>query len=612
MFELPPIQFSWQDRFPETSLGSGSWTPNGSTIKDYALSGQAGTLDECSFVLGPLRYTVCHFKASDGSFHAFRAVLHNSGTGAVEVQKVYMLCFTCNPDSIEYYCMKRLKAEKPYSAVYHGEDFEADNVVVFRSCGKLLLFGFLDQHRHLASITMSDSASSSDYFNKKTLSACADYQGTMLLAGKTWESQWCEVCYGQDFNALMAVHANRATVVSGIQPRNTPAPFVASSWHYFGGHIGEEMLAEQLDAIRDRHIPVDVYQLDGGWYEDIGNWTANTVKFPHGMRHAAEMIARAGLRPGIWLAPFIVCEEAPVALEHPDWMLRNKDGDLIRFRCSRPCVTLDLSLPSVLDFIEESFRNLRNMGYLYFKADFTQALLADPNPALHDKSMNIVECFRNGLLAIRRGIGEDAFFNLCGGHTGAAMGVAESQRTGHDTYARWQSDNPTPAWHRIRQTMLRAWMGAWRLNDPDAIAIRLSSQTLDDSPYGTLSLGDMNDDEARTMVLHQFIAGGTVALGENCRTLDESRLQMVRRGAPASGRVADLLDSFNTRKVRHAFPSRSWQSRGLQRFLSNQHDGRDGLLHFTSYVRDCCEISVRQIRRRGRRQPAGSWNLFRW
>ena len=547
MFELPPATFKWQDLFPETSAGVGEWTPMGRTVRDYSLCAHVGTLEERRFVFGALEYVACHFHAEDDSFHAFRARLCNSGSSPIEVQKVYMLSFTCNPDSREYYCMKRLKAEKPYSAVYHGEDFEADNAVVFHSDGRLLLFGFLDQHRHLAAISMGDSEPSCDFLNKKCLAAYADYQGTVLEAGKTWETQWCEVCFGNDFNELLAVHADRATAASGIEPRHLPASFVASSWHFFGGHIGEEMLASQVAAIRDRNIPAEVYQLDGGWYEDIGNWTANKSKFPHGMRHAAETISHAGMVPGIWLAPFIVCEESPVAKAHPEWMLRNRDGKLIKFRCSRPCVALDLSIPEVLDFIEKSFRDLREMGYMYFKADFTQALFADPNPAPHDRTMNIVECFRNGLLAIRRGIGEDSFFNLCGGHTGAAMGIADSQRTGHDTYARWQSDNPTPAWHRIRQTMLRAWMGAWRLNDPDAIAIRVSSELLDDTSYGRLSLGDMNDDEARTMVLHQFLAGGVVAMGENCRTLDESRLQMIRKVAPAAGCVASLLDPFNCR-----------------------------------------------------------------
>ena len=546
MFELTPTKFTWLDTFPEMSAATGDWTQLGCVEKDCILCGHSGKLEEREFASGGLRYTACHFQADDESFHAFRARLQNTAGESVEVQKVYMLSFTCNHDSREYYCMKRLKTEKPYSAVYHGEDFDADNVVVFHSDGKLLLFGFLDQHRHLAAISMRDSESS-DYFNKKRLSAFADYQGTLLEAGKTWETQWCEVCFGDNFNELMALHASRAPDASGIEPRHLPAPFVASSWHFFGGHIGEEMLASQLDAIRDRNIPAEVYQLDGGWYEDIGDWTANKTKFPHGMKFAADMISRAGMVPGIWLAPFIICEESPVAKAHPEWMLRNRDGELVKFRCSRPCVALDLSRQDVLDFIEKNYRDLREMGYMYFKADFTQALLADPNPALHDRTMNIVECFRNGLSAIRRGIGEDSFFNLCGGHTGAAMGIADSQRTGHDTYARWQSDNPTPAWHRIRQTMLRSWMGAWRLNDPDAIAIRVSSDLLDDTPYGTLSLGDMNDDEARTMVLHQFIAGGTVAIGENCRTLDESRLRMIRKVAPAAGCVASLLDPFNSR-----------------------------------------------------------------
>lgn len=547
MFELPPTPFTWRDRFPEISGVSGYWAPVGSATRDFTLGGHAGTVDDRSFECGALRYTVSHFHAGDDSFHAFRAELRNSGAAGVEVRRVPMLNFECNPDSREYFCMKRLKAEKPYSAVYHGENFEADNVVIFHSDGKLLLFGFLDQHRHLASLTMSDSAPGSDYFNWKTFTASADYHGTTLEAGNAWVTQWCEVCFGDEFNALLAVHARRAAAVAGIPARNTRAPFVASSWHYFAGHIDEAMLEAEVSAIRARNIPAEVYQLDGGWYEDIGNWVAHRTKFPHGMKKAADTIRAAGMIPGIWLSPFIICEESPAALAHPEWRLRNRNGEVVPFRCSRPCAALDLSIPEVLDFIEQSFRNLREMGFTFFKADFTQALFVDPNPAPRDKTKNILECFRDGLLAIRRGIGEESFFNLCGGHVGAAMGIADSQRTGHDTYARWQSDNPSPAWHRIRQTMFRSWMGKWRLNDPDAIAIRISDRRLDDTPHGALSLGDMNEDEARTMVLHQFLAGGAVAFGENCRTLEDARLRMIRKVAPANGTTAGLLDPLNCR-----------------------------------------------------------------
>ena len=548
MFDLPPTPFTFQDKFPEIAGVSGQWQAAGTEKRAFTLAGTSGEVEERKFICGDIVYTAVHFCASDDSFHAFRGVLHNSGAVNVAVESAAMCSFSCNPDSREYFCMKRLKAEKPYSAFYHGENFEADNVVIFHSDGKMLLFGFLDQHRHLSSLKMSDRTSILiDYFNSKLFTASADYDGTVLNAGQTWETQWCEVFYGDDFNAMLKLHAQRATAVSGIAPRNIPSPFVASSWHYFAGHISENMLATQLQAIRERKIPAEVYQFDGGWYEDIGCWKADKNKFPNGMKKAADMIRAAGMIPGIWLAPFIICVESATAQAHPEWLLRNRDGEIVPFRCSRPCAALDLSRQDVLDYIEKTFRELREMGYTFFKADFTQALFMDPHPAPHDRSKNILECFRAGLLAIRRGIGEESFFNLCGGHTGAAMGIADSQRTGHDTYARWTSDNPAPAWHRIRQCMFRAWMGAWRHNDPDAITIRLNNTTLDNSAYGPISLGDMNDDEARTMVLHQFLAGGAVAFGEKCRELSDERLQMIPKVAPSAGKTAELLDPWNCR-----------------------------------------------------------------
>jgi 23S rRNA pseudouridine1911/1915/1917 synthase len=49
------------------------------------------------------------------------------------------------------------------------------------------------------------------------------------------------------------------------------------------------------------------------------------------------------------------------------------------------------------------------------------------------------------------------------------------------------------------------------------------------------------------MVLHQFLAGGAVAFGENCRTFSDDRLRMLRKVAQSAHNHAELLDPWNCR-----------------------------------------------------------------
>lgn len=535
---LPWSPLTFQFRVPEISSG-GNWLWNQDTQSaPSSLGGHPGTLRTTTGLCGGLRLIQEEFRAADDSFAAFRSVLENPTGTAITVTRLFPFACRFNPDGIEYFCEKRLKPEKPYSAVHHGEEVEADNVLIFRHAGCLLLIGWLDQHRHPARILIEKNDGA------PLLSASADYFRTELPAGEKLATQWCEITTGNEFNSLLAAHAQRAMAVADLHHRGRKAPSVISSWHYFGKRISREILEAELEAIRQRHIPADVYQVDAGWYSEIGDWECNR-NFPDGLSELARRIRSAGMTPGIWVAPFLLCTESRTARQHPEWFLRDTAGALIPYNISSRCAVLDLSRPAVLTWLESQFRRLREAGFRYFKADFTRAVFVRLEQSVpHDRRKNLLASYREGIAAIRAGIGEDSFLNICGGHSGGNMGIADSQRTGHDTYGCWYADDPTPAWQRIRQGMFRSWMSAWRHNDPDAAVIRLCSRPFDASPHGRLPLGDLTDREAELMVLHQFLAGGTVALGENIRDLQEERLRMMRRVMPSAGIVSRLLDPF--------------------------------------------------------------------
>jgi hypothetical protein len=145
------------------------------------------------------------------------------------------------------------------------------------------------------------------------------------------------------------------------------------------------------------------------------------------------------------------------------------------------------------------------------------------------------------LEAVRRGAGPGAYISVCGGHYGGSLGLADSQRSGSDVKACW--DSP-PALPKFKQNVLRTWMNRLWHVDPDAMMVRRRDKPIVETRHGTLSLGRFTDDEARTIAVNQYIGGGMVCLSEKFLELDADRKALYRHVLPSVSAASILLDPF--------------------------------------------------------------------
>ena len=101
------------------------------------------------------------------------------------------------------------------------------------------------------------------------------------------------------------------------------------SWFSFFGAITEAEVLRQAE-FAARHLKpfgFEYMQVDDGFYRAFGDWEGND-RFPHGMKWLAERIRATGLKPGIWLAPYVIAEGTEVHRNHPDWLIHRVDGKL--------------------------------------------------------------------------------------------------------------------------------------------------------------------------------------------------------------------------------------------------------------------------------------------
>jgi alpha-galactosidase len=354
-----------------------------------------------------------------------------------------------------------------------------------------------------------------------------------LSPGASCELEPIQVALGSDASALLEAFAD----AHGVSARARRfAPFQAGwcSWYQFFHDVSEAAFLRNLEALaaaRDE-VPIALVQLDDGYQHAIGDWLETNEKFPSGLPALAHAVRDAGFSVGLWTAPFCVVPESRVFAAHPDWLLREADGDGAPLRGLHHGVwtkdgwvyVLDPTHPAVHVHLERLYRALFEMGFTYLKLDFLYA--AALRAQGRDPNATRAERLRRGLEAVRSGAGEHAFLLGCGCPLGPAVGLVDGMRIGPDTGPHWEPlaiaripglERTVPAARNaLRNTLARAWMHRrlW-LNDPDCLMTRSHDSQL-------------SRDEVRTLAISIAVTGGMGILSDDVPRLGPEQRALVR------------------------------------------------------------------------------------
>lgn len=296
--------------------------------------------------------------------------------------------------------------------------------------------------------------------------------GVTLDAGQTLVLEEALIWNG-DLQSGLAMWAGACA--KELRARKPAAPIVGyCSWYQLGGAVRE---ADMERAIREfEHEPRPpggrLVQLDAGWEASDGDWTPNE-KFKN-WRTLPGRIQATGSIPGLWIAPLMVSEGNPLALQHPEWLQRMADGQpAIRFPgaatgASAPkTFFLDPDLAPVKAFIAEAFHRLTAEGWRYFKIDFTYPVTGARFAPRRVKTS--FQSQRELYALIRQTVGEDVVLNACIGAAGRyAIGSADVARVGGDA-----SFSFTNVKDSLKQSLSRfTTNGIWFQADADVFTLR--------------------------------------------------------------------------------------------------------------------------------------------
>ena len=515
---------------PESS-DPATWKVISETSVFKSLGGRSGQMKTISYLtnIGQLD---CQTWVSDrNDLVAFRQVFTNKSKKSIKLKNLYPL-FIDGKEQFSFGTISdwrileqfRHKNDLPKSEVPSaGKTIKCDPFFIINNNngnGKNLLIGFQTFYYHLAEISISFD----NNLKLNSITSDCDFEGIELPVNGSRTSQWVIVSQGPDANSLMKDYTERVRAFHNIIEPEKNAPSVYCTWYYHADNYNENIFKGDIAQFKKEHLPFDVFLIDECWdMNDWGDFESND-KFPDGMKWVAEQINSAGYIAGIWTAPYLLDQGSDLAKNHPEWLLKNSKGILCTFKMNNlDHNILDLTYPGACDYLEEQFRKIsRDWGYKYFKFDFMRSVFIDTDQQFYDKTATSLEAYRKGLEAIRRGVGKDAYISVCGGHYGASLGIADTQRSGSDVKSQWD-ETELP---KYRQNILRTWMaGLWHV-DPDAMMVRRQEVANPDDKRN-LTTGLFTDDEAFTNAINQFIGGNLITFTEDFAKIDEDRKMFI-------------------------------------------------------------------------------------
>lgn len=406
----------------------------------------------------------------------------------------------------------------------------SDHLTILQGSDKCLLITFPGGRKQLFETVITlDEARKIKSVEARVLFNC------IVPTGTARESEPVKLVWTENTEGAVEQEIERFSVEKAKKfgARCGKRPAVFCTWYYYGLTVTYEDVKTNLDIMQNRKMPFDVFQVDEGWEITLGEWSPNE-KFPVPMKQVAEEIKAAGYRPGIWTSPFIAHETASIWQEHPDWRLCDKEGIPYLFPMNGTVYqVLDITNPATYAYFTELYRMLtEDWGYTYHKLDFTRAAVIYEEADFYDKTITLAEAYYRAVSAIRKGMGEEAYFLMCGGLYDPIVGLVDAQRTGSDVLSMWSSNinkDGKTAPYTIKQSALRYYMNHWWDNDPDALMIR-KNETMERNLR--LTYGLLNDEEVKTSVMNQFMGGGIMCATEPLDKIGDDRLMEYRRILP--------------------------------------------------------------------------------
>lgn len=316
-----------------------------------------------------------------------------------------------------------------------------------------------------------------------------DCKGLILKAGehfnafKLFIQQGDELEVTENYLQLLQLPKVKAPLATGW-----------TSWYYHYTNITETIVNENLQAFKQHQIPINIFQIDDGWQQAVGDWLKVNNKFGKGMRALSNHIHQSGYKAGLWLAPFVCEAKSEICMQYPDWILKDEKGGKVLAgynpEWSGNFYALDIYHPGVRQYLKQVFDTvLQEWNFDLVKLDFLYAACLHPRNGKTRGQIMYEAC-----LLLRELCGDKLILG-CGVPLHSCAGVFDYCRVGPDVGLSWQ--HKLVKWFNLREGISTYWSmknslhrhfmnSRFFVNDPDVFILRDAKNKL--KPEEKLSL----------------------------------------------------------------------------------------------------------------------------
>ena len=299
-----------------------------------------------------------------------------------------------------------------------------------------------------------------------------------------------------------------------------------ATWYDYYGDVTEDDLLANCEEMARNYNGFVVCQLDDGYIRHWGDWFETNDRFPSGLADLATQIAAMTdddgnhLVPGLWMAPLMADKDSQLITDHPDWFVRDENGDYLKTGDAivKKKRVLDITHPDARAWLTDTLAQIVDLGWVYLKLDFLFAGAAEG--VRYDNSFTALEAYRLAMETIAEAVGENVYLLASGQPFLPTAGYFHAARTSSDICGA-PIDAPLYFMTRniARYNAARFFtQGILFDNDPDQLLVRLP----------------LSDAQANLALASNVLLGGNLWLGDALIDLPEERADLIRSNLTAT------------------------------------------------------------------------------
>jgi hypothetical protein len=193
----------------------------------------------------------------------------------------------------------------------------------------------------------------------------------LIVADKRTHAWWYDPIYCT-WGDQCYLEKTSTAPVSGFAPRCT---------------FSSELMLRWAARVRTMHAGPVTYIVDAGWYDHLGDFMPNPTTFGtvEAFREAIARLKADGFRVVLWYTPYWTEARSAVERDHPEYLLRRRDGTPYRDDDGRGM--LDFSRADVRDFVRSRIAfMLRTLDADGFKIDMNYVHPLMQDVTMHDSA----------------------------------------------------------------------------------------------------------------------------------------------------------------------------------------------------------------------------------